>query len=370
MDAILHDELGPAKILQLYAPELPLRAFVVVDNTALGPAIGGVRISPSVTIQEVRRLARTMTLKNSIAGLPHGGAKAGIVVDPHHPRMEEVFRTFARLIGSLPEYIPGPDMGCDELAMAWIHDEIGRSCGLPEEIGGLPLDKLGATGFGVAICAEVAAEAAGVTLQGARMAVQGFGNVGRAAARFLSERGAVLVAASDSGGTLHNPSGLALEPLLEAKRAGQSVTTAKGGEVLDKEAIFALDCEILIPAANPDVITAANQQQVRAKLILEGANIPVTGEAETALAERGVLVLPDFIANAGGVIMAAAEVAGRSADEAFAFIENRLRANTGEILDRSRRQAVKPRQAAASLARERVLQAMRIRPYTFPPRQR
>jgi len=370
MDAILHDELGPGKILQLYAPELPLRAFVVVDNTALGPAIGGVRVSPFVTVQEVRRLARTMTLKNSIAGLPHGGAKAGIIADPRHPRIEELFRTFARLIGSLPEYIPGPDMGCDERAMAWIHDEIGRSCGLPEEIGGLPLDKLGATGFGVAVCADVAAGEVGLELEGARVAVQGFGNVGRAAARFLIERGAILVAASDSGGTLYNPAGLALEPLLEVKRQGQSVTTAAGGEVLDRDALFASDCEILVPAANPDVITAANQAQVRARLILEGANIPVTAEAEAALAARGVLVLPDFIANAGGVIMAAAEVAGRRADEAFAYIEERITANTTEILARSRRQKLLPRQSATGLARERVLQAMRIRPYCFPPRQR
>jgi len=154
MVEIPFDAIGPEKVLHLYSPRIGLKAFVVVDNTALGPAIGGVRVSPAVSLEEVMRLARTMTMKNSIAGLPHGGGKAGIVADPRDGKKELYFRTFAREISHLVEYIPGPDMGSNEECMAWIRDEIGRAVGLPEEIGGLPLDRVGATGFGLAECAE------------------------------------------------------------------------------------------------------------------------------------------------------------------------------------------------------------------------
>ena len=204
MSEIIYDTIGPAKVIQLYSAKEGLRAVVVVDNCALGPAVGGVRVSPTVTIAEVLRLARTMTLKNSIAGLPHGGAKAGILADPARPDKERLFRVFARMIRDLKEYIPGPDMGCDETSMAWIHDETGRSVGLPRELGGLPLDKLGATGFGVAECAAVSAPFAGIELAGARVAIEGFGSVGKAAARFMAAKKAILVGVSDSGGGVCN----------------------------------------------------------------------------------------------------------------------------------------------------------------------
>src|SRR5208283_1963922 len=147
----LHD-IGPFKTTQLFFPVSGIHAYVVIDNVALGPSIGGVRVSPHVTLGEAKRLARTMTMKNSIAGLPHGGGKAGIVIDPRSPDKERIFRIFAQAIGEMYEYIPGPDMGSDEGCMAWIHDEIKRAVGLPEEMGGLALDKLGATGFGIAEC--------------------------------------------------------------------------------------------------------------------------------------------------------------------------------------------------------------------------
>jgi len=143
MTEITYDDIGPAKVIQLYSAKEHLRAVVVIDNIALGPAIGGVRASETVTVEEVCRLARTMTLKNSIAGLSHGGAKAGIIANPANPAMEHWFRIFARMIRDLAEYIPGPDLGCAEAAMAWIHDETGRAVGLPEEIGGLPFSAQG-----------------------------------------------------------------------------------------------------------------------------------------------------------------------------------------------------------------------------------
>lgn len=198
------DHLGPTKILHISLCQAGLKAIVVVDNTACGPAIGGVRMAPDVTAEEACRLARAMTLKNAAAGLPHGGGKSAIVADPRMPEgdKEHLIRAFAIAIADLTEYIPGPDMGTDELAMGWVHDEIGRAVGLPRAVGGIPLDELGATGFGLAAAVDVAAKAIGLDLRNAKVAVQGFGAVGKHAARFRAQKGCVLVAASDSRGTV------------------------------------------------------------------------------------------------------------------------------------------------------------------------
>lgn len=357
MNNIYFDDLGPAKIIHLYDPKIRFKAVVVIDNTALGPAIGGVRVAPTVTVQEVVRLARTMTLKSAVAGLPHGGGKSGIITDPKDPRIEQIFRSFARMIRDLREYIPAPDMGCDERSMTWIQDEIGRVCGLPENRGGLPLDKLGATGFGLAECAEVACAQIGMEISSARFAIQGFGSVGTAVARTLTAKGARMVAVSDSRGTLFDVEGLDIDQVSKIKKDRGSVIHA-AGQALEREAVFAVDCDILIPAATPDVIHLGNQAQIKARLILEGANIPATLEAEQVLAERGVLVVPDFIANAGGLIMAAMEYAGGTETEAFAAISSKLKNNTAMILDTSQNEGVLPRAAAEQLARKRVQKAM------------
>lgn len=363
MTEITYDDIGPAKIVRLYSAKAGLHAVVVIDNIALGPALGGVRVSPAVTVEEVCRLARTMTLKNSIAGLPHGGAKGGIIADAASPDKERLFRIFARMIRDLTEYIPGPDLGCDESAMAWIHDETGRSVGLPEEIGGLALDKLGATGFGLAECAEVAAPAAGIELAGARLAIEGFGSVGRAAARFLAAKGVILIAVSDSQGAVHNPAGIDIEELASVKQRTGSIIHYGDGRRMTKEDLFGVECDILIPAATADVIHEENASTVKARLILEGANIPLTRWAEEALHKRGVLVVPDFIANAGGVIMAAMEYAGKSEQEAFRAIAERIRNNTLLILEKTAGEQLLPRSAAEALARERVYRAMAYRDY-------
>ncbi|RMF46486.1 MAG: Glu/Leu/Phe/Val dehydrogenase [Deltaproteobacteria bacterium] len=358
MNGVVHDEIGPSRVLHLYDPGTPFHAWLVIDNTARGPALGGVRIRPDVDVLEVARLARTMTFKSAIADLPLGGGKAGIAYDPRAGNIEKIVRRFARLIADICDYIPGPDMGSNETTMTWIRQETGRAVGLPYEQGGLPLDQLGATGYGLAVCAEVACRQAGLPLRGARVAIQGFGNVGSAAARFLDERGAIIVAISDRQGTAHSAGGIDLQAALAARQRGDNPVTAAGGELLECDALFGLPCDILIPAATADVIRADNQQLIRAKLILEGANIPATLEAERALAARNVLVVPDFIANAGGLIMAEAEHRGASEKQAFAAIEDKLRANTERILTLSRDRQQLPRQTAEQLARERVLAAM------------
>jgi len=276
-------------------------------------------------------------------------------------RKELTIRAFAHAIRDLSDYIVGPDMGTNERAMAWVHDEIGRSVGLPREIGGIPLDEIGATGFGVAVAAEVAQEFCEVKLAGARVAIQGFGAVGKHAARFLAARGAVLVAASDSTGTIASPKGLDVQALAALKDRGGSVVDLPGGKRLDRDAIIGIECDIWIPAARPDVVTIANVNSLRTKLILEGANIPISPEAEDRLHQRGILSVPDFIANAGGVICAAVEYHGGTQSLAFQTIEEKIRENTRAVLAAMRSRNVSPRRAAVDLARERVVSAMTYR---------
>jgi len=357
------DDLGPEKVISIYHPKPGLRAIVVVDSVAAGPAIGGCRMAPDVTLEECLRLARAMTMKNAAAGLPHGGAKSVIAADPRMPveRKDQLIRAFAHAIRDLKDYIVGPDMGTSESDMARVHDEIGRAVGLPREVGGIPLDEIGATGFGLAVAAEVAQEFCEFKLAGARVAVQGFGAVGKHAARFLADRGTILVAASDSGGTIVNPKGLDVKALIELKNKGKSVAEFRGGERLGRDAIVGVDCEIWIPAARPDVITMTNVDSIRAKLILQGANIPSSAEAEERLHQRGILSVPDFIANAGGVICAAVEYHGGTQSLAFQTIEEKIRENTRAVLAAMRDRKVSPRQAAVDLARERVVTAMAYR---------
>lgn len=357
------DEIGPEKIIHVHRHALGLKAIVVIDNSSAGPAIGGTRMAPDVSVQECMRLARAMTLKNAAAGLPHGGAKSVIVGDPGMPpdRKEQAIRAFAAAIANLVDYIPGPDMGTDEKAMAWIKDEIGRAVGLPRVIGGIPLDEIGATGFGLSVAAEAAQDFGGPRLKGARVAVQGFGAVGQHAARFLSDKGAVLVAASDSHGAITDPNGLDVSALFALKQKGKPLTAHAQGRTLERDDIVSVPCDIWIPAARPDVIRVDNVDKLDTKLVLQGANIPATFDAERRLHKRGILSIPDFIANAGGVICASVEYHGGTQNTAFDSIAEKLAANTREVLAAVRSDGLLPREAANRLAVNRVRAAMDLR---------
>ena len=361
--ARLSDEIGPEKIIHLRDVSVGLEAILVVDNTAAGPAIGGIRMAPDIALEEVFRLARAMTFKNAAAGLRHGGAKAGIVADPglSDAEKERLVRAFAQAMAEIVDYIPGPDMGLTEANMAQIHDEIGRAVGLPPAMGGIPLDTLGATGFGVAVATEVAEEMGAVTIDGARVVVQGFGAVGIHAARFLAERGAVLVGVSDSKGAIIHPTGFDVDKLIDFKRQGQPVRDFPDGTAATDADLVAVECEIWVPAARPDVFTTDNAADVQAKVVAQGANIPATAEAETIFHERGILVLPDFIANAGGVICGAVEYGGGTEREAFDVIEEKIRANTREVLRVAADRGIEPRTAALDLARSRVIEMIGYR---------
>lgn len=357
------DELGPEKVIELYDPATQLKAIVVVDNVAAGPAIGGVRMATDVTAAECFRLARAMTLKNAMAGLAHGGAKSVIAADPGMPPAERsrLIKAFARAIRDVYDYIPGPDMGTDEQAMAEVKHLIGRAVGLPREVGGIPLDEIGATGYGLAVALEAADPFCDLGGGEMRVVVQGFGSVGRHAIRFLAERGARLVGVSDSGGARVCPAGFDLDALLAAKANGQSVAAFDQGEAMDPEDLVGVECEVWIPAARPDVFREDNAGRVRARVIAEGANIPATPAAEEILAANGVLVIPDFVANAGGVICGAVEYHGGSQSQAMATIAEKIRANVTEVLSRAKAEGILPRAAAMQIAGERVRTAMSFR---------
>ena len=361
------DDLGPAKIIQVHQPEIGLRGILVVDNVAAGPSIGGLRMACDVTVEECFRLARAMTLKNAAAGLSHGGGKSAIQADPKAAPAdkEQLVRAFACALRGEQDYIFGPDMGTDETAMAWVRDEIGRSVGLPREVGGIPLDELGATGWGLLHSIEAALPQLDLKLSGARVAVQGFGSVGKHAARFLRDKGAVLVAASDSRGAIADPAGLDVEELCAWKEAGRPLDEFGSGETLTAAEMIAVECEIWIPAARPDVITGDNAGAMNTRLVAQGANIPATAEAEMALHRRGILCLPDFIANAGGVICAAMEYQGAGQTAAFNTIAEKISANTTEMLTRANANSQLPREAAMAMAEERVRAAMATRRWSI-----
>jgi glutamate dehydrogenase (NAD(P)+) len=361
------DELGPLKIIHVHEPSLNLKAVLVVDNIAKGPSIGGVRMAVDVSTEECVRLARAMTLKNAAAGLPHGGGKAVLYGDPRMPKAEksELIRALANALRNEETYIFAPDMGTDEECMAWVRDEIGRVVGLPRELGGIPLDEIGATGWGLSHVVDIALKYCDFELAGARFVVQGFGAVGKHTARFLTKKGAILVGVADSAGAIHNPDGLDVDRLLKIKEQGNSVTDYADAEKMDRDDVIDVSCDIWIPAARPDVVNEDNVQRLNTRLVVEGANIPFTHGAEHYLHDRGVLCIPDFIANAGGVICAAMEYQGASKTAAFESIEEKLRQNTELVLETVKEKQILPREAAMELALKRVNKAMSFRRYSL-----
>ena len=357
------DELGPSKIIHVYEPSINLRAVLVIDNVAKGPAIGGMRMAEDVSTEECFRLARAMTFKNAAAGLPHGGGKIVIYGDPKMPKeqKQQLLRCLASNLRGVEDYIFAPDMGTDEECMAWIRDEVGRVVALPRELGGIPLDEIGATGWGLYHATEVALHYCDFELAGARVVIQGFGAVGQHAARFLTAKGALLVGVADSQGAIHDPQGLDVERLLILKAAGRSVIDYPGVERFESDAVIDVACDIWIPAARPDVVHEDNVDRLNTKLVIQGANIPFTHAAEEQLYRKGVLYVPDFIANAGGVICAAMEYHGANQSAAMDSIEEKVRRNTEQVLKTARQKQILPRQAAMEMARERVEKAMSFR---------
>ncbi|MBR7747589.1 Glu/Leu/Phe/Val family dehydrogenase [Undibacterium baiyunense] len=290
--------------------------YRVQHNTSRGPGKGGVRFHQDVTLSEVMALSAWMTIKNSAVNVPYGGAKGGIRVDPKTLSRGELMRMTRRYTSEIgiiigpDKDIPAPDVNTNEQTMAWMMDTYsmneGRTAtgvvtGKPISLGG-SLGRREATGRGVFVVGCEAAAKKGVTIAGAKIAVQGFGNVGGIAARLFAEAGSKVVAVQDHGGTIFHSNGLDVPKLLDHVAANGSVAGFPGAEaVLPNEEFWKVQCDILIPAALEQQITEANANHITAKIILEGANGPTTPEADDILRDRGVLVVPDVIANAGGV---------------------------------------------------------------------
>jgi glutamate dehydrogenase (NAD(P)+) len=290
--------------------------YRVQHNTSRGPGKGGVRFHQDVTLSEVMALSAWMTIKNSAVNVPYGGAKGGIRVDPKTLSRGELMRMTRRYTSEIgiiigpDKDIPAPDVNTNEQTMAWMMDTYsmneGRTAtgvvtGKPISLGG-SLGRREATGRGVFVVGCEAAAKKGVTIAGAKIAVQGFGNVGGIAARLFAEAGSKVVAVQDHGGTIFHSNGLDVQKLLDHVAANGSVAGFPGAEaVLPNEEFWKVQCDILIPAALEQQITEANANHITAKIILEGANGPTTPEADDILRDRGVLVVPDVIANAGGV---------------------------------------------------------------------
>ncbi|MEU1883687.1 Glu/Leu/Phe/Val dehydrogenase dimerization domain-containing protein [Streptosporangium sp. NPDC020072] len=366
------DDWGPEKIVVVSHRRTGMKGVLVVDNTARGMGKGGTRMAPTVTVAEVARLARNMTWKWAGADLFYGGAKAGIAADPASPDKEAILRAFVRaLYNEVPrEYVLGLDMGLTEDDAAVVQDELGdrgAAVGTPAHLGGIAYDQLGVTGFGVAEAADAAAAHLGRPLGGARVAIQGYGAVGRAAARRFSALGAAVVAVSTAYGAVYDPVGLDVAALESARdEYGDAfVTRFDGGGFLPAGRELLVDCDVLVPAAVQDVIDEDTAQRVKASLIVEGANLPTSAAAQEVLSGRGVTVVPDFIANAGGVIAAAFAMDARysgflpDSGAVFTAISGRLRANTVGVLEEAHRLALTPHAAGRKISQDRVAAAMR-----------
>lgn len=368
----LVDEWGPEKVVCVSDRRTGMRGVLVLDDTARGMGKGGTRMSPMLTVREVARLARTMTWKWAAVDLFHGGAKAGILGDPDGPGKEAILRAFARALrNEVPaEYVFGLDMGLTEQDAAVFLDELGdrgAAVGLPRALGGLPYDELGVTGFGVAEAADAAASASGWQLAGSRVAIQGFGAVGEAAARRFVELGATVVAVSTAVGAVHDPDGLDVARLSALRtRLGDGCVREYGG-VQPAEVALTVSTDVLVPAAREDVVDDAVALATDARLLVEGANLPTTGSARDILARRGIPVVPGFIANAGGIVAAAHSMDTRRSpfpvdpDDVFPVISAKLRANAAAVPAAAERTGQTPHTAARRLAQERVLAAMRLR---------
>ncbi|HEY7795529.1 MAG TPA: Glu/Leu/Phe/Val dehydrogenase [Gaiellaceae bacterium] len=351
--------------------------YRVTHNIARGPSKGGIRYHPNVTRDEVKALAMWMTWKCSLMGLPFGGAKGGVVCDPKQLSRGELERLTRRYTSEIineigPERdIPAPDVGTDASVMAWIfdtysmnkgHSVLGVVTGKPLTIGG-SLGREEATARGsLYIIADALAEE-NRSLEGLRVAIQGFGNVGSNLARMLAAEGAVVIAVSDSRGGVHAPNGLDMPSVLAHKAEHGMLEGFSGGDAITNEELITLECDVLAPCALEQVIHSGNASQVKARIVCEGANGPVTPDADQVLEDKGVLVLPDVLANAGGVVVSYFEwVQGL---QEYFWKEEEVNARLNEIVTRAFRETLQTRErqntsmrmAAYGLAVRRVAEA-------------
>jgi glutamate dehydrogenase (NAD(P)+) len=355
--------------------------YRVQHSLTRGPGKGGVRYHPDVTLEEVMALSAWMSIKNAAVNLPFGGAKGGIRVNPKQlslKELEKLTRRYTSEIGIIigpQQDIPAPDVNTNSQIMAWMMDTYSMNTGAtatgvvtgkPLHLGG-SLGRVKATGRGVFVTGREAARRIGLDIRGARVAVQGFGNVGSSAAELFAQAGAQVVAAQDHSGTVFNSRGLDTAQLQAHVKASGGVAGFAGGEPMGLEDFWDVDCQILIPAALENQITAARANRLKAKLVLEGANGPTGSAADDILAERGVLVVPDVICNAGGVTVSYFEwVQDFSSffwteDEINARLDKIMVGALNNIWDTADHHRISLRTATFAVACERILSARQER---------
>jgi glutamate dehydrogenase (NAD(P)+) len=358
------------------------RGYRIQHNGARGPYKGGIRYHESADLDEVRALAALMTWKNALIDVPFGGAKGGVQCEPGVLSKGELQRLTRRFTGMISYIIgvhrdiPAPDMGTNAQTMAWMMDAYGQKYGYapaivtgkPVELGGSP-GREEATGRGVVISAREAAKKMGLVWNGARVAIQGFGNVGYWTAVLAAESGASVVAVSDVGGGIHNDKGLDIDAVLKHQQESVSVTSYPGGEAVSNEGLLMLDCDILIPAAIHGVIHTGNADQIKAQLVVEAANGPTTPAADQVLHDKGITVLPDILANSGGVTVSYFEWVQNiqqfrwELHEVNEELEKRMKAATELVFAKADEHDMSLREAAYCIAVDRVAHAAEIRGY-------
>jgi glutamate dehydrogenase (NAD(P)+) len=355
--------------------------YRVTHNIARGPSKGGIRYHPDVTLDEVKALAMWMTWKCALVGIPFGGAKGGVICDPKRLSRLELQKMTRRYTSEIineigPEKdIPAPDVGTDPSVMAWIfdtysmnmgHSVLGVVTGKPLNVGG-SLGRLEATSRGANYCIREAMRKQGRRIEGITVAIQGFGNVGSYLAQFLHEQGAKVIAISDSRGGIHNPNGINVPGAIAHKQETGTLSGFRDGDAITNEELVLLECDVLAPCALEQVITSANADRVKAQLIVEGANGPLTPGADEILDERGVVVMPDILANAGGVVVSYFEwVQGL---QEYFWKENEVNARLNDIMTRAfnetwqthEQRGVSMRTAAYGIAVQRVSEATMTR---------
>ncbi len=355
--------------------------YRVQYNDSRGPTKGGIRFHPELTLDDVKELAFLMAVKCAVVNIPFGGAKGGVVVNPKELSDGELEKLTRGYINAIHRYlgptrdIPAPDVYTDERVMAWILDEYERVTGehapaavtgKPVELGGTPVRSYSTSLGGVHVL-EAALEHMGMEKEGIRVAIQGFGNAGSNIARILSEKGYAVVAVSDSRGAILSEKGLDIRGVLEHKRREGTVGGFKGSRELTNQELLALDCDILVPAALSEQITEENAGDVRAKVLLELANAPTTVEADDILFKKGVIVIPDILANAGGVVASYLEWVQNLSNDRWtdAKVEKRLMwimtAAFREVYGLCQGEKCSMRHAAHRVAVERILKAERLR---------
>jgi glutamate dehydrogenase (NAD(P)+) len=355
--------------------------YRVHHNVSRGPAKGGLRFHPQADLDDVRALAMWMTWKCALVEVPFGGAKGGVTCDPSamsNKELEALTRRFATEIEPIigPDSdIPAPDVGTNAQVMAWIMDTVSMHKGysVPGVVTGKPLPiggsagRADATGQGIVYTIEDAARRIGLDIRGATVAVQGFGNVGEAAARLLHARGAKVVAITDVAGGAYAPDGLDVEGLARRFRARGTVAGTPGTDPIDNETLFGLDVDILVLAALDGQITSRNAGNVRARILAEGANGPTEPSADPILQDNGVAVIPDILCNAGGVIVSYFEWAQNRAalawthEEVNERLQRQILAAAAAVWQRAADEGIPPRLAAHAIAVERVASATRLR---------